>query len=185
MWSGRSAAVSARCSAARKANDAMVEVGFNPPPVTMTEPSTMNRFATSWDRPYSFTTDVDKSWPAPRGAQQVPRGHQWIEERVDSASRLVHFGHASDHEVDHLPRVRADRVVDLWCGQTTAVGQTVIEGDGVGFLGEIVDVGIPDKGLAGSPGELVSSRAPTLLERPVLIQVEDVQDPRQRHQVQL
>jgi hypothetical protein len=47
----------------------MVEVGFTPPPVTKTLPSTMNRFLTSWQRPHSFTTERSGSVPM----RAVPR----------------------------------------------------------------------------------------------------------------
>ena len=36
----------------------MVEVGFTPPEVTNTLPSTMNRFFTSWLRPQPLTTEA-------------------------------------------------------------------------------------------------------------------------------
>src|SRR6185503_15395845 len=100
----------------------MVEVGFTPPDVTNTLPSTMKRFFTSCERPHSLTTERSGSVPM---------------RAVPSRCQPPH-GIGELTQMSLAPAVLADRVVDLWRGNAVAVLQYRIQRDPIMLLRQVL-----------------------------------------------
>src|SRR5260370_29269564 len=112
----------------------MVEVGFTPPDVTTTLPSTTNRFFTSWDRPHSFTTERSGSTPI----RAVPSRCQAIDTDIGRPGGGKNFPGPCNAVFEHARAVLADRIVDARRRDAMAVLEDGIERDAVVLLRQVL-----------------------------------------------
>ena len=136
--------VANRCfiaSAMYSATAWIVEVGFTPPDVTHTLPSTMKRFFTSWQRPQAFTTERSGSVPIRAVPSKCPGLFDAVARDAEirlapAAARISSvLGNAMLH---HPPRVLADAIFDAGRGNAVTVLHFRIQRDAVVLFRQVL-----------------------------------------------